>query len=77
MVQCLRLSTSITEGVGSIPGQGTKIPHAVLCSKKKKYQLFKNKIKWGNLMPAINEVVPVSPKEGGKHVRGEVCHHRR
>ena len=36
MVQWLRLSTSIAGGIGSIPSQGTKIPHAMLYSKKKK-----------------------------------------
>ena len=35
-VQGLRLHTSNTEGAGSIPGQGTKIPHATQCSLKKK-----------------------------------------
>ena len=29
VVQWLRLSTSNAEGVGLIPGWGTKIPHAV------------------------------------------------
>ena len=29
MVQWLTLHTSNAEGAGSIPGQGTKIPHAV------------------------------------------------
>ena len=28
MIQWLRLHPSDAEGVGSIPGQGTKIPHA-------------------------------------------------
>ena len=28
-------------GMGSIPGKGTKIPHAALCSQKLKYQLIK------------------------------------
>ena len=27
VVQCLRLHTSTAEGIGSIPGEGTKIPH--------------------------------------------------
>ena len=36
MVQCIGLCTSTSGGTGSIPGQGTKIPHAVQCSKKKK-----------------------------------------
>ena len=28
-------------GMGSIPGKGTKIPHAALCSQKLKYKLIK------------------------------------
>ena len=35
-VQWLRLCASTAGGMGSIPGQGTKIPHAVWCSQKKK-----------------------------------------
>ena len=33
-VQWLRLCAANAEDVGSIPGQGTKIPHAVQCSQK-------------------------------------------
>ena len=36
LVQWLRLYISNAEAVGSIPGQGTKIPHAAWCGKKKK-----------------------------------------
>ena len=36
VVQWLRLSIPNAGGAGSIPGQGTKIPHAVCCTKKKK-----------------------------------------
>ena len=35
-VQWLGLHTSTAEDTGSIPGQGTKIPHAMWCWKKKK-----------------------------------------
>ena len=35
-VQRLRLRASTAGGTGSIPGWGTKIPHAVLCGQKKK-----------------------------------------
>ena len=35
-VQWLRLCTSIAGGLGSIPGWGTKIPHATRCSQKEK-----------------------------------------
>ena len=38
-VQWLRLHASTAGGTGLIPGQGTKIPHATRCGKKKK--------KWG------------------------------
>ena len=34
-VQWLRLCTSTAGGTGSIPGQGTKIPHAMQCNQKK------------------------------------------
>ena len=36
MVQWLRLSASNAGGMDSIPGQGTKIPHALRCGQKKK-----------------------------------------
>jgi len=32
VVQWVRLCKSTAEGMGSIPGQGTKIPHVVRCS---------------------------------------------
>lgn len=35
-VQWLRLRTSTAGAVGSIPGRGTKVPHATWCSQKKK-----------------------------------------
>ena len=35
-VQWLRFRTSNAGGVGSIPGQGTKIPHAAWPKEKKK-----------------------------------------
>ena len=35
-VQCLRLCTSSAAGAGSIPGRGTKLPHAVGHSQNKK-----------------------------------------
>ena len=41
-VQWLRLCASSAGGVGSIPGQGTKIPHAVLCSQKIKLKKKKD-----------------------------------
>ena len=39
MVQCLRLCTSTAGGMGSIPGQATKIVHALRFSQKKKKKL--------------------------------------
>ena len=36
MVQWLRLGASTAGGAGSIPGWGTKIPHAALQKKKKR-----------------------------------------
>ena len=35
MVWQLRFQASTAAGVGSIPGQGTKIPHAAQCCQKK------------------------------------------
>ena len=35
-VQWLRFCTSSARGVGSNPGRGTKIPHAMQCGQKKK-----------------------------------------
>ena len=42
-VQWLRLHASTARGTGSIPGRGTKIPHAMQCSQ----QLKKKKKKKG------------------------------
>ena len=39
-VQWLGLRASTAGGTGSIPGQGTKIPHAVWCSQKKKHRIL-------------------------------------
>ena len=44
VAQWLRLCASNARGVGLIPGQGTKIPHAIQCGQKKK----KNKALRGN-----------------------------
>ena len=41
MVQWLRLCTFNAEGMGSIPGQGTKIPHVTWCGQK--INFFKKK----------------------------------
>ena len=35
-VQWLRLCTFTAVGLGSVPGQGTKIPHATWCGQKNK-----------------------------------------
>ena len=43
--QWLRLLASTAQGTDSIPGWGTKIPHAVRCSQKKKIFFFFNKMK--------------------------------
>ena len=45
MVQWLRLCTSSAGDAGSNPGRGTKIPHAVWHSQKKKKTLVISKIK--------------------------------
>ena len=42
MVQWLGLCPSNAGGVGSIPGQGTKIPHVLWCSQKMKKKKKKN-----------------------------------
>ena len=43
VVQQLKLLASNTGGVGLIPGQGTKIPHAERCGQISKYTLIINK----------------------------------
>ena len=40
VVQWLRLGTSTAGGTGSIPGRGTKIPHASQCSQKKEKDIL-------------------------------------
>ena len=39
VVQWLELGTSIAWGMDSIPGQGTKIPHALRCSQKQNFYI--------------------------------------
>ena len=45
VVQWLRLHTSNAEDAGSIPGQGTKIPHATQWGQKKKPKETISKVK--------------------------------
>ena len=40
VIQWLRFCTSTSGGVGSIPGQGTKIPHTEWCGQKKKKKII-------------------------------------
>ena len=47
VVQWLRLCTSNAGGVGSIPGQGAKLPHAVQHCQKNPKQTNKQKKMWG------------------------------
>ena len=47
VVQGLRLCTSMAGGVGLIPGQGTKIPHAMLCGLKMKKKNVKKEKRSG------------------------------
>ena len=42
VVQWLRLRASNAGGMGSIPGQGTKIPHATTKKKKDKLRHIKH-----------------------------------
>ena len=42
-VQWLRLCSSTAEGVGMIPGQGTKVPHAVQHGQKEREKEKKKK----------------------------------
>ena len=42
VVQWLRLCASTAGGLGLIPGQGTKIPHATWHNQKKKNKKTKN-----------------------------------
>ena len=45
-VQWLRLCASNAGGMGSIPSQGTKIPHAAQQKKKKKHKFFIEPLLW-------------------------------
>ena len=56
-LQWFRLSNSIAGGIGLIPGQGTKIPHAVWHGqKKKKVNLKIHKWKLSNMMNSKKEL---------------------
>ena len=47
VVQWLRLHASTARDVGSIPGWGTKIPHAMWCSQKVKKKKKKEEMDFG------------------------------
>ena len=51
MVQWLRQCTSNAGGAGSIPAQGTKIPHATWCGKNKNKKKKKGEKKDGIRYP--------------------------
>ena len=61
MVQWLELNAPIAGGVGSIPGWGTKIPHAVKSSKKRKKErnYVPDKHHWANLFLDQNSPVTI------------------
>ena len=61
VVQWLRLHASITRGTGSIPGRGTKIPHAAHCGKKK-VQLNKKNTKQPNFFNGQKILTDTSQK---------------
>ena len=70
VVQWLRLHASNAGGVGSIPGQGTKIPHASQCGqikKKTKPQLMSTLKVWCVAQETIGTIfrgfAKVSPRE--------------
>ena len=46
MVQLLRLCASTTEGMSSIPGQGTEILHAALWGKKTRKSLKRTQVRF-------------------------------
>ena len=50
VVQWLRLHAPHVKGIGSIPGQGTKIPHTTQCSQK---QTNKKLQKYGVFYPIL------------------------
>ena len=53
-VQWLRLRASTAVGTGSIPGSGTKIPHALQQGKKKKKLFFELCLKFSEQIPSCN-----------------------
>ena len=46
MVRWLGFHALTAEGPGSIPGQGTKIPQAAWCGKKKKKKAVEAMVQW-------------------------------
>ena len=54
MVQWLRLRASTAGGMGSIPGRGTEIPHAVQWGQKLKKK--KKKWCWENWIPTRKRI---------------------
>ena len=55
-VQWLRLRTSNVGGFGSIPGWGTKIPHAIWYSQKKKPKQQETKTKIISLKTILKSI---------------------
>lgn len=54
MVHCLRLHASNAGNIGSIPSQGTKVPHACGVAKKFKNKTKQNKQHLVNILCTVN-----------------------
>ena len=61
MVQWLRLRASNARGVGSIPGQGTKIPHAALHHLKKKKKRQRRLLQGWEGGVTVSKMSPLKP----------------
>ena len=53
-VHWLRLHASTAGGVGSIPGQGTKIPHVAQCSQNNIKQLAECSVEFNKVIRSTN-----------------------
>ena len=79
-VQWLRLCPSSAGGAGSIPGQGTMIPHAAQQKKKKKKRVIKRTKDGSDQQPYRRKegamIIP-GEKRSRQKEQGVVCAHIR
>ena len=68
-VQWLRIHTSHERSEGSIPGQGTKIPHVAWCGQKKRKKRKGGGKRWENMKKKVKKKKELMIIKVGKNKR--------